>query len=233
MKKRIVGATALLAITLAGLACGGGSGNSNTSASPSVTAGNAQTPETVLAIEGDAEDAIDMVLAGNWDKVIADADAIDQAWTEFLGSDQADRVTAEQQASMEGAIADLGSASDSRDDLAARQAANDVSKVIVDVFDLFRPTVPTDIGRLDYLERQVIIDTDRGDWAAVENDVGAVNSTFERVRPEVEAVGGDQEATNFAESVSKQKQLATERDGGIVDEANVALELVDSLESVY
>ncbi len=40
----------------------------------------------------------------------------------------------------------------------------------LNVFDLFRPVIPTDVGRLDYLERQVIIDAERGDWSAVSTE---------------------------------------------------------------
>lgn len=134
---------------------------------------------------------------------------------------------------METAIADLQSGVAAKDDLAARQAANDISKVIVDVFDLFNPTVPTDIGRLDYLERQVIIDADRGEWSVVANDVAQVRATFGRVRQHVEEAGGSREAADFAASVDEQEQLAATQDSAVVDEANIGLELVDSLESVY
>ncbi len=88
-------------------------------------------------------------------------------------------------------------------------------------------------GRLDWLERQVIIDVDRDDWDAVAGDVDQTRETFDRVKVDVVAEGGEEEARDFEASVVKQGELAASHDRTIVDEANVALELVDALESVY
>jgi hypothetical protein len=100
--------------------------------------------------------------------------------------------------------------------------------VIVDVVDLFDFKIPSDVGRLDWLERQVIIDVDRDDWDAVAGDVDQTRETFDRVKDDVIAAGGEEEALDFEASVVKQGELAASRDPAIVDEANVALELVDA-----
>jgi hypothetical protein len=206
-------------------ACGMGDDEDDNSGDP--------VPETVMMIEEDAEDAIDMILVSDWEKVQADAQSIDQTWTDFLDSSQADDVTDDQRATMATAIDNLSTASAAQDNLAARQAANDVSKIIIDVFDLFDTKIPADIGRLDYLERQVIIDSERGDWSAVQQDIDTLRDTFERVKPSIVDAGGAEEADDFAASIETQQQLGQQHSTEIINEANVALELVDSLESVY
>ena len=190
-------------------------------------------PQTVLDIEGDAEDAIDQVFGGRWDRVGTGAGSLEENWNDFLASPEASGVTAEQKSAMDKAIADLSAAAQSQDALAARQAANDVSKVIVDIFDLFEHQVPSDIGRLDWQERQVLIDVDRGDWAAVAAGLALMRQTFNRAKPGVIAAGGEREVADFEASLNQQDQLAAAQDSAIVDEGNVALELVDDLERVY
>jgi hypothetical protein len=218
-----------LAILVLTLACGG---NSEDEARGALESGGS-VPQSVLTIEGDAEDAIDMVFAGNWDRVSADADSIASNWSDFVASAEAEDVTSSQREAMGAAIDDLSDAAQSEESLGARQAANDVSKVIVDVFDLFEHAVPTDVGRLDWMERQVIIDADREDWAAVQADLTQTRETFDRVKSDVEAAGGDEETTDFEGGLDKQAGLASAKDPAIVDEANIALELVDDLERVY
>jgi hypothetical protein len=236
MLRPLLIACALVPIVLT-TACGGSSENEeNEEAGASEEAnenGAASVPRTVLSIEGDAEDAIDMVFADNWDRVSADAGSIASNWAEFVDSSEAGGVTDGQREAMDKAIADLGGAAYSEDGIGARQAANDVSKVIVDVFDLFEHMVPTDVGRLDWMERQVIIDADRDDWTAVQSDLTQTRYTFSRIKSDVSASGGEKEAADFEASLDKQARLASAEDTAIVDEANLALELVDALERVY
>ena len=237
MRSSLVAALILVLLPSLAISCGNSSNDEATSQpeqqEESGERGEGAAPAAVVAIEGDAEDAIDMVFAGNWGKVATDAESIADDWSEFVGSSEADGVTAAQRAAMEKAISDLKDAAAAEDELAARQAANDVSKVIVDVFDLFDVKVPTDVGRLDWLERQVIIDADRDDWRAVEGDLAETRKTFDRVRGDVSAAGGDSEVRGYEASLDRQDDLAASEDVTIVDEANVALELVDELEQVY
>ncbi len=223
-------------LAYAALSCGGSSDNEK-GQQPTVTEQASEeqgsVPQTVLDIEGDAEDAIDMVFAGRWDRVSADATSLAANWEDFLASPDASRLTADQRGAMDKGISDLTNAAHSQDGLAARQAANDVSRVIVDVFDLFQHKVPSDIGRLDWQERQALIDIDRGDWNAVSGDLARLRQTFNRAKPGVLAAGGDRQAADFEASLNEQDRLAGAQDPAIVDEANVALELVDDLEGVY
>ena len=224
-------------LACAALSCGSSddnkAGEQPTRTQPQASAETGSVPQPVLDMENDAEDAIDQVFAGRWDRVTADAGSLANTWKAFLPSSEASGVTADQRGTMEKAISDLAAAAQSQDALAARQAANNVSKVIVDVFDLFQHKVPSDIGRLDWQERQVLIDADRSDWNALTSDLAQLRQTFSRAKPGVLAAGGDREAADFEASLNEQDRLAAAQDPAIVDEGNVALELVDDLEGVY
>ena len=235
--KSLVSALAVLLLVAMPLSCGGSSKNEEGEQAEqqeeTAEKGEGAVPESVAAIEGEAEDAIDLVFAGNWDKVATDAASIATNWSDFTASSEAGGLSAAQRQAMDKAVSDLKDAAESEDDLAARQAANDVSKVIVDVFDLFDVKVPTDVGRLDWLERQVIIDADRDDWSTVKADLAQTRDTFNRVKGDIAVAGGDNEVEDYRASLDRQDQLAASEDSSIVDEANVALELVDDLERVY
>ncbi len=223
MPKGPIAALAVSLLACTAFSCGGSSNNDQSeqpTRTEQVSEERGSVPQTVLDIEGDAEDAIDQVfVAANWE--------------DFLASSNASRLNDEQRRAMNKAISDLRATAQSQDALGARQAANDVSKVIVDVFDLFEHKVPSDIGRLDWQERQVLIDADRGDWNAVAGDLAQLRQTFNRAKPGVLAAGGERQTADFEASLNEQDRLAAANDPGIVDEANVALELVDDLEGVY
>jgi hypothetical protein len=218
-------------LVVAALAFGGCGDANDEGDSPPGSSG--PVPDEMNSVEEAAEDSIDMVFTGNWDKVAADADSIEEDWQAFLSSEGAGGVSDAQKQDMANAIEALRLAADLRDGIDARQAANNVSEVAIDVFDLFQVRIPTDVGRLDYLERQVIIDAELKDWDGVVADVQRVKETFERVRGDVDAAGGSAETDTFEESVNKQERLAAAHDVSVADEANLALELVDALESVY
>ena len=237
MLKGLIAAAAAILLGGGALSCSSSvdnkAGEQPTLTPPQASAESGSVPQPILDMENDAEDAIDQVLSGRWDRVTTDAGSLAGTWKEFLSSSDASGASADQRAAMDKAISGLKAAAQSQDAIAARQSANDVSKVIVDVFDLFQHKVPSDIGRLDWQERQVLIDIDRGDWNAVTADLALLRQTFNRAKPGVLAAGGDKEAADFEASLNEQDRLAAAQDPAIVDEANVALELVDDLEGVY
>jgi|SRR4029453_12398717 hypothetical protein len=236
MPRAILAGAGIFMFALAAFSCGDSYDNKSrepTRTEPQPSDRPGSVPQTVLDIEGDAEDAIDQVFGDRWDRVSTGAGSLEENWNDFLASSDASGVTADQKAAMDKAIADLVAAAQAQDALAARQAANDVSKVIVDIFDLFEHDVPSDIGRLDWQERQVLIDVDQGDWTEVAADLALMRQTFNRAKPGAIAAGGDKEAADFEASLNEQDRLAAAQDSAIVDEGNVALELVDDLERVY
>jgi len=235
--RRLTAGLAIFLLALIAVSCGD-SDDSKQGEQPTRTEQQApeergSVPQTILDIESDAEDAIDRVFDARLDRVSTDAGSLSDSWKEFLASSEASGVSADQSGTMDKAISELAAAAQSQDALAARQAANNVSKVVVDLFDLFEDKVPSDIGRLDWQERQVLIDVDRADWTAVTSDLAQLRQTFNRAKPGVLAAGGERQAADFEASLSEQDRLAAAKDASIADEANVALELVDDLEGVF
>ena len=104
---------------------------------------------------------------------------------------------------------------------------------MIDLYDTYHPPEPTDLGRLDVLERQVILDVNAKDFAAAASTLAKINTTWERVKPFMLAHKGAEIAAQFDKSLAVQAAALKAQDGNALkDEAINALELVDALEKV-
>lgn len=203
-------------------------------AQPVNTTQTGSVPNDLQAIEGAAEDIIDFAPSGNWDKISKDVTDIANAWKTYqpLAGDAG--APQELQDAMASALNQLQTASTSKDANATMQASNDVSAAVVELFALYNPKIPADIGRLDVLERQVILDVAAKDYAAAEASLSKAKSAWERVKASALEHNGKEVADQFEVSLAAQASaLAAKGDATLTDEARNALEIVDSLEQLY
>lgn len=191
-------------------------------------------PNSLITIEAAAEDIIDFAPSGDWEKIDKDVADIENAWKTY--QPQADTAGApkEIQTAMASALAKLTAASASKDASATMQGSNDVSAAVVELFALYNPKVPADIGRLDVLERQVILDVAAKDYTAAEKSLATTKSVWEEVKPTVLEHDGQDVATQFENSLAAQeKALSSKDDATLTNEARDGLEIVDALEGLY
>lgn len=222
MKNRIALIGAILTIMLL-TACG-----TQAAPTPGIVPGDLQT------IEAAAEDIIDVAPGGAWDQISVDVSDIADAWSSY--GPQAEKAGASQelQDRMTSALTQLQTASTTKDSAATMQAANDISAAVVELFSLYNPTIPAAIGRLDVLERQVILDVARQDYAAAEADLSKADAAWEAVKASALEHEGQEIADQFEASLAAQAMALAAHDAtALTDEARNALELVDSLERLY
>ena len=222
MKNRIDLIRALLTMILL-TACG---------AKPAATPGS--VPSDLQTIEAAAEDIIDVAPGGAWDQINADVTDIASAWNSYGPEAEKTGASQELQDAMTAALTQLQTATASKDPAATMQAANDVSAAVVELFALYNPTIPADIGRLDVLEREVILDVARQDYAAASASLSKARSTWERVKASAVEHNGQETAEQFEASLAAQESALESKDDSLLtNEARKALELVDSLERLY
>ena len=191
-------------------------------------------PADLLTIEAAAEDIIDFAPSGNWDKISKDVTDIEAAWTSYEPRSKQDGAAQEIQNLMSSALAELEAASQSRDASAVMQGSNNVSAAVVELFALYNPVTPVDIGRLDVLERQVILDVQAQDYAAAMKTMEKTRSVWESVRASVLEHSGKDVAAQFEASLEAQVAALDAKDiDALTREAKDALELVDALERLY
>ena len=191
-------------------------------------------PNSLVTIEAAAEDIIDFAPSGNWDKINVDVTDIENAWKSYQPQADQAGVSQEIQDAMNSALAELETASASKDASATMQGSNDVSAAVVELFALYSPKVPADIGRLDVLEPQVILDVAAKDYSAAETSLAKTKSVWEEVKPLVLEHNGKDVAAQFEASLTAQESALKAKDDAVLtNEARDGLEIVDALEQLY
>jgi hypothetical protein len=191
-------------------------------------------PNSLQTIEADAEDIIDFAPSGNWDRIGTDVTDIENAWKSYQPQAGNDGASQEIQGAMTSALTQLEMASAAKDSAGTMQASNDISAAVVDLFALYDPTIPANIGRLDVLERQVILDIAANDYTAAMTSLANTKSDWEKVKSSVLEHNGQDVAAEFESSLAKQESALDAKDqAALTSEAKNALEIVDALEELY
>jgi len=191
-------------------------------------------PGSLQTIEAAAEDIIDLAPSGGWDQISTDVTDISNAWESYQQQASKDGASQEIQDAMTTAIGKLQTASAAKDPAATMQGSNDVSAAVVEMFGLYGPKIPAAIGRLDVLERQVILDVAAKDYSAAETNLAKTKSVWEEVKPSALEHNGRDVAAQFEASLTAQESaLAARDDMTLTNEARNGLEIVDALEQLY
>jgi len=161
-------------------------------------------PNSLVTIEAAAEDIIDFAPSGGWDKISKDIMDIENAWNSYEPLARKDGAPQEIQDAMNSALASLKAGAASKVADATMQGSNDVSAAVVELFALYSPKVPVDIGRLDVLERQVILDVATRDYSGATKILAKIMSVWSEVKPSVLEHNGEEVAAQFQESLDTQ-----------------------------
>jgi len=195
---------------------------------------NAQVPTTLQAIESNAEDIIDLAGTGGWTQVLKKVASISNSWAIYRKQAAGIGLSESMKQSFDSALKRLERESAAKNRDATMQSANDLSAVVVDMYGLYNPAIPADVGRLDVLERQVVLDTKAGKWDAAEQSLAKVKIVWDRLKPSVETHHGANLTKQFQENLLDQTMALQARNKTIlVSQANHALDLVDGLEKLY
>lgn len=191
-------------------------------------------PDTLVSIEGGAEAIFDNVSKGDWTAVSREVKNIQSGWKQYLAQDIEEFVPMAFQKAMDQALQELQTAVTDKDILAAQQAANNVSFAVVDLFTYYNPSTPTDLGRMDALERQVLIDLEAGDLIEATDTLAQATAIWVRLRPFALAQDGVEASLPFETSLNAQvAALANEDTEAVISEVANGLELVDVMERLF
>jgi hypothetical protein len=196
------------------------------------TPGNVPAP--LSTIEAQAEDIGDLLPGGDWKKISADVTSIVEAWQTYRVQAATDHVPQPFQETFAAALDRLQKTSAAKKAAGTLQAANDLSAAVVDLFLVYQPTIPTDLGWLDVLERQVVLDVAASDFAAAADSLAKTGAVWVRLKPVVLAHKGSDVAAQFDKSLTAQQDAVNKGNGSVLTtEASNGLELVDALEKLF
>ena len=198
---------------------------------PAAEAKGGVVSQDLLKIEVQVEDILDVVPGGDWAKVSKDLSDIDAIWAGYQKQAATDGAPQTLLDAFGETLSRLKTEATAKTAITTQQTANDLSAIVVDLYDVYHPAEPTDLGRLDVLERQVALDVDRKDFTAAASTLAKVNATWERVKPFMLAHNATEAAAQFEKSLAVQASALKAQDGAALkDEVLNALEIVDALE---
>ncbi|MFN8454789.1 MAG: hypothetical protein U0401_08995 [Anaerolineae bacterium] len=191
-------------------------------------------PEPLQTLEAQAEDIMDVAPGGNWQRVAADVAAIIEAGQTYQTGAKKDNVPQPFQEALTVALDRLQKTSAAKDTASVMQAANDLSAAVVDLFTVYRPMPPTDVGWLDVLGRQLVLDVAADDFTAAADSLAKTHAVWARLKPLILAHNGSGVATQFENNLTAQQEALRTKDAStLTTEANNGLELVDALEQLF
>jgi hypothetical protein len=214
-----------VALSVTVVACGDGE---------SPEPGSGTVPGDLLAIEGSAEDAFDLALAGDLITVATDAKAIEQTWGQVRPEMESHVGSLPAFPVMDQAVAGLRAITTAEDPTRAARAANAISAPMAELFAIYLPTVPPAVLSLDYLGREVVLDGREADVTKGNGHVDTIATTWASLRAAVVSVGGSAEAAAYDASIAALRaDLTNNNHAQLVVDANAGLEIIDAIEGKF
>jgi hypothetical protein len=198
------------------------------------TARHAPIPRALRAAESDAEDTIDLALAGRRSRVLTKARALKAV------ADGPARPALRAAGVTDTEIAEFRARADEVALLAPRApllqvaiASNRAFALIAAFFAHYDSPIPPQVSTLDNLDFEAKLRAKAGDTGALRSAVSGLGVTWAKLRPQVVAAGGGRVAARFDAHVERMGRLAAIGGAGAAREAQRGLDLVDELEAVY
>lgn len=224
------------AVAAASADTGNGAGGpaSSPAAGDTSTGTGRAVPASLSDLEAQAEDIVDKVAAGDWSAVSQDVSTMRADWATYGPTASAAGVPTATTDAFTAALDRLDAAAAAQDPVATAQAANDASAATVEMLNQYDLGYPVEIGRLDVIGRQVVIDAGKGDFAGATAQIGQAEQQLAAVQSSLSAQGGDQILAQTQNTLADMQRLADSGDAaGLTTQATVLLEQVDEMEKLY
>jgi hypothetical protein len=217
-------AVAIGAASVAGCSDEGGSGVASVSDRP--------VPRPLVRLEASSEDIIDQVPKARWTRISGDVVVMRRAWRRY--AEAARSLDAGLARRLDRALDRLEPAATAQSPGATVQAANDVSAPVVELFARYASGHPVQVGRLDVIGRQIVIEAARGDFPAARRQIAAARAQWRSVKTSVIDHGGRAVAKRTDATFALLQEAAVAGDAAAATKAaNALLELVDGMERTY
>jgi uncharacterized protein YpuA (DUF1002 family) len=160
----------------------------------------AALPGELDALESAAEDIMDDADSGDWVKAQQKVNAIQQNLTALGSSFQSAGVPSQLIDGIGAPLAELGKQVQAKNALQTKIQANQITKVIPDIYDYYQVKTPTDLGRLDYLGREVALNVQQGDWTTANSNMTQIKDVWAKFKPTLNTAA-QRSAADFESSI--------------------------------
>lgn len=192
-----------------------------------------QPPSQLDSLESDSEDIIDDITKINWTSAKSKSADIKAKFSELSPILTKDSVSTDIISGMESTIAKLENAVDAKQSYEARVQANQISNYIPDVADYYTTTIPTNIGRLDYLGREILLDAENSDWTSAASNCQTASSLWNGLKAQMSS-SYKTDIDTFQSNLDNLKSAIDKKDSAeTAKQADALLENIDTLEKDF
>lgn len=191
-------------------------------------------PRQLLDLESNTRTIIDEIYTGDWDRATRRVSAIKANLIESTPFLQEAVIPNRLISGINLAINNLEQNVAQKKTYQAISQANQITQYIPDLYDYFKVSVPTNVGRLYYLARQILINVEQNDWNEANNNYLRINKIWEELKPSLnpdryskDISEFDQILNNISESIKQQNYAST------IDIANQMLTKIERIETDF
>jgi hypothetical protein len=186
-------------------------------------------PAAVTQVGEAAEDAYDQVATGDWVAAKKQLALLEQRLPQFQNAIAPNQASLRNQLTTE--VQSLRQAIAAQNRIAAMQAANEMTRIANEVTSRYATVPPAAVAHLDYLGRKLQIEAAQSDTKALAATTQEVRQTWQSLRPEVIAKGGQQQAETFDNVLAELARATTSQ--SYAKGATRLLDEVDHIEAVF
>lgn len=196
---------------------------------------NAQKlPKAIYNTGEAAEDLVDYAQAANWKEVKLKIDVIDHAYNSYRSEAIHYKLSPQLLDFYSMYVEQLHTALKAKNTNQIAFAANQITGIGVDYASHFQHKIPTDVSRLDYLGRELLLEAKDNNSIAVNRRLSDIDETWSVLKPVIIAKHGNKQASEFESLVSKIKSLkGTLNSVGFKHTVNKYSDQIDKLEKLF
>lgn len=182
-------------------------------------------PEQLLAIETNAEEIIDDLYARDLQSVRNKIKVIKKDMQDALPQLQQAHVQENIINELNQAIRRLEGYTIQERMFPAMSQANQITRYVADALDYFKTLIPSDVRRLSYFARQIIINTEQNDWGEARNNYNRSLNVWNGIKMQLNETNGEdvdyieRVFNNLDKSIGRQGYSETIRNAILVVDA--------------
>lgn len=235
MKKKFPIILLLIILLLTGCQTGKtvGTSSPSNSTTPAATTQTTTPPTQLDTIESDSEDIIDDVAKNDWTAAQNKVSDIKTNFSDLKPILVSASVSTDIINGLSSAIDGLDTAVSAKKSYDSRVQANQISKYVPDFYDYYTVTIPTDVSRLDYLGREIVLNVENSDWPSASSNYETASGLWSNLKSKLNSTYKN-DIDSFQSNMDALKSAIDKKDSAeTTTQANALLENVDTLETDF
>ena len=193
-----------------------------------------QLPKAIYNTGEAAEDLVDYVQASNWNKVKLKINEINNLYNSYRSEVIQNKLSPQLLDFYSMYVEQLNSALNAKNSDQIAFAANQITGIGVDFASHFKQKIPTEVSRLDYLGRELLLEAKDNNSIAVNRRLGDIDETWSVLKPDIVSHNGNKQAKVFESLVSKIKSLKSQLNSAEYRKTvNKYSDQIDNLEKLF